>query len=102
MKELKSWPRSLLDEARQNAYFERCHPLGIDEESGDYYLIEPAPLFVHVLCVIGSEIARLWWEHVQTCDHHGHYHPEDWGGPDSGGMGGYCDRCGFSFHHVMY
>jgi hypothetical protein len=34
--------------------------------------------------------------------HGDHYHSEDWGGPESGGMAGYCDRCGFSFSHTMY
>lgn len=34
--------------------------------------------------------------------HGKHWHNEGYGGPDSGGDGGYCDRCGFSFWHQMY
>lgn len=33
-------------------------------------------------------------DHAWVCD--------DWGGPDSGGMGGHCMLCGYSFRHVMY
>lgn len=35
-----------------------------------------------------------WRDHDWECD--------DWGGPDSGGMAGHCNRCGFSFSHTMY
>lgn len=27
---------------------------------------------------------------------------EDWAGPDSGGIGAQCKRCGWSFHEVLY
>jgi hypothetical protein len=34
--------------------------------------------------------------------HGDHMIIDEWGGPEGGGMGGGCDRCGFSFDHVMY
>lgn len=34
--------------------------------------------------------------------HGAHYHDESWAGRDSGGVAGYCDRCGFSFEHTYY
>ena len=58
------------------------------------FLYEMIPVWIkHEL--IGRAMCR-WFGHGD------HYHSEDWGGPETGGMAGYCDRCGFSFRHILY
>lgn len=52
----------------------------------------------------------VWWEYLflqpyiitrmAFCSHD--YHDESWAGPESGGDGGTCVKCGHSFHHVYY
>jgi hypothetical protein len=34
--------------------------------------------------------------------HGSHYHCEDWANQDTGGVAGYCDRCGWSLHQTLY
>ena len=38
---------------------------------------------------------------VKKCKHR-HWIDTSWTGPESGGDGGYCRDCGYSFHHVYY
>ena len=40
---------------------------------------------------------------VTICTHKGHdWVDESYGGPESGAMDMYCDRCGYHFHHQLY
>jgi len=49
------------------------------------------------------KVAKLFfWSVLWTCSHRGHWHDDSWTGPNSGGMGGYCDRCDFSYRTVLY
>lgn len=45
---------------------------------------------------IYGNLACRWFGHGK------HYHCDDWGGSESGGMAGWCDRCGFNFSHTLY
>lgn len=38
---------------------------------------------------------------AKKCPHKA-WEDESWAGPESGGMGGRCRHCGYSFHHTLY
>lgn len=50
----------------------------------------------------------IWWQmfgwlRFKWCEHRGHdYIDESWCTPDSGGDGGTCRRCGYSWSHTYY
>lgn len=60
------------------------------------------PFVFFLLQGFGYFLMRVWWTRIYKCDHKGHWHDESYGNPDSGGDGGHCNRCGFSFWVQMY
>lgn len=55
----------------------------------------------HLLYALYLE-ARFWVGYAH-CHLAGHaWVDESWAGPDTGGMGCRCDRCGFSWSHTLY
>lgn len=44
--------------------------------------------------LVYNEIMCKYKDHDWVC--------EDWGGPETGGMGATCKRCGYSWSHTMY
>ena len=59
-------------------------------------------VFKFLLQGFGYFLMRVWWTRIYKCDHKGHWHDESYGNPDSGGDGGHCGRCGFSFWVQYY
>jgi hypothetical protein len=68
----------------------------------DPAVLERAFNWLHEL-VLWNEYARKW--RSAYCARFGHgsaWVDESYGGPESGCMGGHCDRCGHSFHTTLY
>lgn len=68
----------------------------------------PQPTYVGLVLMgaFSSTFGRLLWMfkswQCRQFGHGKHWVDESYGGPDNGADGGYCSRCGFSFHHTYY
>lgn len=101
---MKSWMRRVWSDAKEMQYFDKVGgPYRWDDEHGEPYEVEPEPMFVNVLRVVGFDIAGWFWVKVAKCDHPSRYWvDEGYGGPETGCMAGHCEMCGWGFHETLY
>ncbi len=69
---------------------------------GDYniscFSSEEKPRIIIFLIVNAKQVIN----HLTCCIKGHDLISDDWGGPESGGMGAHCERCGWSWSHVLY
>jgi len=96
---MRRWWRELCDEAHYGWY----NQPGWDcNEEDEVYQVDAEPYFICFLRVLGCRIAEFWWKYIQKCEHDGCWVSEDYCGTNSGAMGDYCRRCGYSFWTQLY
>ena len=65
-------------------------------QSSDLYIVAVAKWMLSIVVRKIGEVTCRFFGHGK------HWSETDWAGPESGGMGGQCDRCGEHFHHILY
>lgn len=66
----------------------------------DHQMSGPSLWYLHRQAAWGCV---CFWARSLWCDLVGHlYQSDDWAGPNSGGIGWHCDRCGDSHREVLY